>query len=559
MDFSSISSNVDAPLPALVHPHPAEQAEEKKADQENAEQGQAAAWREAGEGPLSVLHLEDCESDASLISRFLEKGGYRLLHHRRVETADEMRAAMDEQAWDVILADYRLPQFGAASALEIVQSTGRDIPFIIVSGVVGDGAAAAMMKRGAHDFVMKSNLARLAPAVERELKESRNRKARREAQEALTRSQRQFRMLAESIPQLVWMANSVGETVYCNARFQEQLGLGPNPSADRWFQLLHRDEREACVRAWKRCLATEADFLQEGRLLLVGGNYRWFKLHSVPLKGDATEATLWFGTCTDIDDQKQSQNRLAQTNAELARSNAMLEQFAYAASHDLQEPLRNVVISVQMLADQSNGKLDRKTKEWIERAVGASLRMQRLIRDLLLFSRVGRQDQPWALVSLQEVVDEALRNLAATVKDSSATITREDLPIVAGNAGQLIQLFQNLIGNALKYRKDNVAPAVHISAERQEGEWVVAVRDNGIGINPAYFKRIFQIFKRLHGRDKYEGTGIGLAICEKIVERHQGRLWVESAEGTGATFYFTIPCASGERVAVAGPGDGRQC
>src|ERR1035441_8672826 len=165
--------------------------------------------------------------------------------------------------------------------------------------------------------------------------------------------------------------------------------------------------------------------------------------------------------------------------------------------------------------------------------------MKRLINDLLIFSRAGRDDQALLATNLDDVLDEVLRNLGAHVAETGATITRSALPVVMADFGQLVQLLQNLIGNALKYRKDDALPVIDISVEQQQDDWVVAVRDNGIGINPRHFEQIFKIFERLHTRAKHDGTGIGLAICERIVKRHKGRLWVESAEGTGATFYFS--------------------
>ena len=224
---------------------------------------------------------------------------------------------------------------------------------------------------------------------------------------------------------------------------------------------------------------------------------------------------------------------------ELARSNAELEQFAYVASHDLQEPLRMVASFTQLLARRYRGKLDADADEFIGFAVDGATRMQRLLNDLLAYSRVGTRSKPFAAIDCNSVLSDALANLKPAMEESGAVITHEPLPIVRGDEVQLIQLFQNLIGNAVKFHGQE-PPQVHISAKLQDGDWVFAVRDNGIGIAPEQQERIFLIFQRLHHRSEYAGTGIGLALCQRIVERHGGRIWIESELGKGSTFFFTI-------------------
>lgn len=247
----------------------------------------------------------------------------------------------------------------------------------------------------------------------------------------------------------------------------------------------------------------------------------------------------------EIAERQQIEQALRRQTQELTRSNAELEQFAYVASHDLQEPLRMVTSYVQLLARRYQDQLDTDADEFIHFAVDGATRMQQLINDLLTYSRVGRRGQEFEPTNCQAVVNRVLHNLHAAIEETNAIVTCNSLPVVMADSLQLELLFQNLIGNAIKFRSQ-AAPQIHLSAHldgtaHSAQEWVFAVRDNGIGIASEYAERIFIIFQRLHSRDEYPGTGIGLAVCKKIVERHNGRIWVESQIGQGATFYFTIP------------------
>jgi PAS domain S-box-containing protein len=242
----------------------------------------------------------------------------------------------------------------------------------------------------------------------------------------------------------------------------------------------------------------------------------------------------------DITDRKEADERLKQQAEELARSNAELEQFAYVASHDLQEPLRMVASYTQLLARRYRGKLDEDADEFIRYAVDGATRMQALIQDLLIYSRVGTRGKEFGLVETEAAFDRAVAVLAPAIAESGAVVTHDPLPKVRADDGQLVQLFQNLIGNAVKFR-GSAAPRVHAAAVERDREWVFSIQDNGIGIEPQYVDRIFVIFQRLHGHGEFPGTGIGLAICKKIVERHGGRIWVESQAGRGSTFGFTLP------------------
>jgi light-regulated signal transduction histidine kinase (bacteriophytochrome) len=270
-----------------------------------------------------------------------------------------------------------------------------------------------------------------------------------------------------------------------------------------------------------------------------------FLVSTTPLFDEQGQMMGSVHVARDITERKRAEASLAEKAEELARSNQELEQFAYVASHDLQEPLRMVASYVQLLAERYQGQLDERADRYIAYAVDGATRMKTLINDLLAYSRVGTQGKPPAPIDSQAVLEDVLGRLQVAIKEKQATVTHDPLPTVLADEVQLGQVFQNLIANALKFC-GQAAPRIHVGAQpdAERGdrrEWRFSVADNGIGLEPKYAERIFVIFQRLHGPTEYSGTGIGLAICKKIVERHGGRMWVESQPGQGATFYFSLP------------------
>jgi light-regulated signal transduction histidine kinase (bacteriophytochrome) len=255
-------------------------------------------------------------------------------------------------------------------------------------------------------------------------------------------------------------------------------------------------------------------------------------LYSFPLEDDTRQR---LGVIfTDVTARKHAE-------AELLRANQDLEQFAYSASHDLQEPLRSVKIYSELLVRRFQGQLDEEGRAFLEFVSAGATRMEMLVRDLLAYTQAGQLDLPAAPAQAAKALSDALANLSGAIGESAAQITFDPLPPVRVHATQMEQLFQNLVGNAIKYRRPGVRPAIHISARLDGEAWLFSVRDNGLGIEAEYRERIFGLFKRLHPGDRYSGTGIGLSICQRIVERYHGRIWVESELNQGSTFYFTLP------------------
>ena len=370
---------------------------------------EAGCFREATR-KIRVLVVDDNAFDCELMLHAL-KGGSFQTESDLVQTADEFVDKIRRNRYEIILADYSLPQWNGMETVKLLRQEGLDIPVVLVSGALGELKAVECIKQGAADYVLKDHLARLPQSVRRAIEE--------------------------------------------------------------------KDLRE--------------------------------------------------------------ENR--RTQEELARSNRDLEQFAYVASHDLQEPLRMVATYTQLLAERYQGKLDENADKYIRYAVDGALRMQTLVKDLLAFSRVGRLGQPAQETDCNLVVRSVMANLQAVIQETGARIRCHALPTLFADQTELLQLFQNLIGNAIKFRGAE-SPEVRISAKKKNKEWLFCVEDNGIGIAPEHVEDVFVIFKRLHTREEYAGSGIGLAICKKIVEHNHGAIWVESKPGQGSTFRFTWPFPS---------------
>ena len=365
----------------------------------------------------------------------------------------------------------------------------------------------------------------------------------RHAELALSASEALYRQTFELATAGIAHVDLSGRFMKVNRRLCEILGYGEQELIGRPVkEISHPEDRNLTDSQRMRVRSGEKQSVRfEKRYLRKSGAIVWVDL-SVALACDASGVPQYeIALFDDITERKKAEAALREAHEELKRSNAELEQFAYVASHDLQEPLRMVSSYTQLLMRRYGDKLDGDAKDFTAFIVDGATRMKQLIEDLLAYSRVGTRDKNFKPVDAESSLKRALTNLRAAIQDSGATVTQDKLPTIHCDEVQLAQLFQNLIGNALKFRKPDVAPAVHVGAAEQGAEWEFMVRDNGIGIEPQYFERIFMVFQRLHDKGEYPGTGIGLAIVKKVVERHGGRIWVQSQPGAGTTFHFTMP------------------
>jgi len=386
----------------------------------------------------------------------------------------------------------------------------------------------------------------------------------------LRASEASFRLLTEVMPQIVWTARPDGFLDYYNQRWTDYTGMTVEQTQGwGWQPVLHPDDVEKTTEVWRHATQSGEAYQVEYRFKRASdGVYRWHLGRAMPMRDESGNITKWFGTCTDIDDQKRAQqelqrsheeleNRVAERTAELARanqsqtrllvelerSNGELQDFASVASHDLQEPLRKIQAFGDRLKTRCEADLSDDGKLYLDRMQDAARRMGILILDLLELARVTSKAQPFAPVDLSEIAGEVVSDLELRLEQSGGKIELGALPTIDADRLQMRQLMQNLLANALKFRNLDALPIVRVESETVGDKCRLTISDNGIGFDDKHAERIFTMFQRLHGRDAYEGTGIGLAIVKKIVERHGGEISAHSGEGQGATFVVTLPLA----------------
>ncbi len=383
----------------------------------------------------------------------------------------------------------------------------------------------------------------------------------RRAESAWKSEHEQLRTLIDNLPDYIFIKDTDGRLILNNRAHALALGAASTVATD-CKPASDLSARDVALNPG----VDESAVLREGRTIVnqeepyVDGNghRRWLSSTKVPLRNAEGKIVGLVGISRDVTESKMAKEDLAHKTVELARSNSELEAFAYIASHDLQEPLRMVTGYMRLLEQKEAAKLDEQSQDYVRHAVEGAARMREMIQSILDYSRLDRRGAALVPVDLGQVIKVVLANLGPTIQETKATVTYDPMPVVDADSGQVARLFQNLLGNALKFRRTDVPVKVHIKVTALGTRYQFEVTDNGIGIAPEHRDRIFQLFQRLHTRDEYPGAGIGLAICKRIVERHGGEITVESVPGQGATFRFTLPAATGELWADVG-NDNRVC
>jgi PAS domain S-box-containing protein len=503
--------------------------------------GSSAAALAEGVRTEQILLADDNADMREYVTRLLSER-YRVVAVANGEEA--LEAALSDPP-DVILSDVMMPRldgFGLLGKLR-AQAVTRTIPVILLSARAGEESRVEGLGAGADDYLVKPFTAReLLARVGAHLS---MRRRREEAEDALRESQATLQSFYDSSSFLMGVIELEGEDIvpiYCNTatasffgtdveRIRSQTGpeLGiPRAIDDLW------------VRHYRQSRAEGRGIQFEYEHVTRGGKF-WLKCCVNFLGLGPTSRPRFSFIAEDVTDRRRSEELLQRSNEDLRRANADLEQFAYSASHDLQEPLRQVAVYSQLLEKKHAKQLDGKASQYLNYCIEGAQRMEMLIRDLLAYSQAGRASAtPASTVDIAEVIEIVKKNLATTIEETQAEISVSLLPVVCGDSVPLVHLFQNLLSNALKYRSER-KPRIRIAATKDGDQWRFTVEDNGIGIPKEFHTQVFGIFKRLHDRTEYQGTGIGLAICQKIVERHGGQIWVESEVGRGSIFSFTLP------------------
>jgi PAS domain S-box-containing protein len=368
------------------------------------------------------------------------------------------------------------------------------------------------------------------------------------AEEALRGSEERLRMAVEAAEMGTWFWNIEKDEIYWSEKFRSLFGLTSDAKLNyqAFLDVTHPDDRQRIDQTVRNALELDVPYDIEYRAVWPDSSVHWIAAKGRAHRSPDGVAVDMQGIVMDVTGRKkaqemlQHQETLERRSADLKRSNDELQQFAYIAAHDLQEPLRMVASYTQLLARRYKGRLDSDADEFIGYAVDGAHRMQLLIGDLLAYCRVGTKGKELREISSEAALEQALLNLQGVIQESGGVVTHDPLPSVIADGAQLVQLFQNVVGNAIKYRGVEL-PRVHVLAKKNDDrEWIFSIQDNGLGIDPQYFEKIFVMFQRLHGREEFSGTGIGLAVCKRIAERHGGKIWVESKPGKGSTFYFNL-------------------
>jgi signal transduction histidine kinase len=486
-----------------------------------------------------VLLVDDSAEDRATYKRWLQRNPEVNYLVEEADTGSGGLAACQTFHPDCVLLDYHLPDVDGLQFLDqLTERLKLQAPAVVMmTGTGHEAVAVEAMKRGAQDYLRKDVLTieSLDRAVTNAVEKTALRRTLHEQEERL-------RLALEGARLGSWDWNIHTDAVTTVGDFSGVFSsdMSAHPETFQAFlQRIHPEDRTLVQNVFTQAITAKTGYQGEFRIVGADGAVRWVESRGQVFYDSNGAAVRIAGIAMDITARKQANAEREQLLAELQRVNTELQQFAYIVSHDLNEPLRAINNYAQLVVRKIGGHLDETTTEYLGFITDGAKRMQEMLTDLLAYTRVGGPASACSAVDCDALLGRVLTQLQMVIQEARAEVTHAPLPTVQGDATRLGQVFQNLIGNALKFHGPN-PPRIHVSAQRHAGQWRFTVQDNGIGVDPSQATRLFKVFQRLHTRSEYPGTGIGLAICRKIVEQHGGRIGVESQPGQGATFWFTL-------------------
>ncbi len=505
--------------------------------------------------PLRILHLEDDPKDAALVEEVLIAAGLAPVV-KVVQTEADFLASLRRRDFDLILADNALPSFDGLTAVMEAQQACPEVPFIFVSGKMGEEAAIDSLKSGAIDYVLKDRLAKLGPAVRRALREARERERRQQA-EAELRESRAFLEKAQEVAHLGSWRSEVGgaERLVWSSEVYRIFGLSAfhfDGTVRSFRAQLHPEDRDRVEQARRAVIERGAPYELDHRIIRPDGAVRWVHEKAQLIRDASNRPVQMLGVVQDITERKEAEEEIQALNASLERrveertaqleqANRELEAFSYSVSHDLRAPLRIIDGFSRALLEEHAGRLDAEGAEYVRTVRGAAQRMGQLIEDLLALSRVTRSPLRRARVDLSALAERVVAELVRTQPERQAEFRITPGLLVTADPNLLRIALENLLGNAWKFTSKLPRTVIEVGTTRAEGQIAFFVRDNGAGFDMAYADKLFGPFQRFHSAEEFPGTGIGLATVQRIVHRHGGRIWAQATVGQGATFKFTLP------------------
>ncbi|MCK5581738.1 MAG: PAS domain S-box protein [Candidatus Omnitrophica bacterium] len=492
--------------------------------------------------PLRILIVEDYEDDALLLINEVKKNGFDPVCER-VDEQGLMEKMLDEREWDLLLVDYVMPEFNALKALEVIHERGLDIPFIIVSGEIGEALAVEAMRKGAHDYLMKDNLQRLGSVIDRELIEAKTRREHRQSVDGLKIAKEFSENLLETADTLIVTLNSEACITMFNKHAEDLTGYKKEDVIGRnWFELfIPQTDTQVIPKVFLKALENMSEVSRyENSIILKSGKERLLSWRNSVLRDISGNINGLLILGIDVSERKKAEEEREALMCKLKSRNKEIKQFTYAVSHDLKSPL----ITIQgYLGYLRKDVLEGEAKDFksdIDYINNAAIKMKNMLDELLRVSRLGYALYEIKKLSLGNIADEAEQNVIGQLSKTDIKIKiAKDLDDVHGDEIKLIELFQNLLENSIKFMGKQERPVVEVGQRKSVNENIYYVKDNGMGIEPQFHEKIFGVFDKLN--KKSEGIGMGLTIVKKIVELHEGRIWVES-EGSdcGTTFCFTL-------------------